>query len=91
MGIKIRYMNYGRILHSNKIEVKVHFISSSKTTKEKQLKIDEVIKSYNNNQYIEDCNYKIKLWGYLRYNININNIFQGTLFNFNFEKDLITL
>ena len=90
MGIKIRYMNYHCISHDDSIEVKVYFISVSKTTKEKQLKIDEVINAYNNNQYIEFCNYKVKLWGYTRYNIKIDNIFQGTL-NFNFEKDLITL
>ena len=91
MGIKIRYMNYHCISHDDSIEVKVYFISVSKTTKEKQLKIDEVRNAYTNNQYIEFCNYKVKLWGHMRYIIKIDNIFQGTLNNFNFEKDLITL
>ena len=91
MGIKISYMNYQCISHNDSIDVKVYFISLSKTTKEKQLKIDEVRNAYTNNQYIEFCNYKVKLWGYMRYHIKIDNIFQGTLNNFNFEKDLIKL
>ena len=39
MGIKIRYINYDCISHNDSIEVKVYFISVSKTIKEKQLKI----------------------------------------------------
>ena len=91
MGIKIRYIDYHYVSHNDSIELIVYFISVSKTTKEKQLKIDKVRNAYTNNQYIEFCNYKVKLWGNMSYNIKIDNIFQGTLNNFNFEKDLITL
>ena len=91
IGIRAEYSTYMKISYPDNIHIEVYFASVSKTTKEKQLKIDDAKNNYKNNKYIGWCNYKVKLWGYMTYTLKIDNIFRGLQNNFNFEKDLITL
>lgn len=78
IGVKAQYSTYSdQITFGNKISVNLDYICVSKLPKDKQQKVEESRKKYEESKYFGCNNLKVKLWHSLCYYLDLKTCLES--------------
>ena len=78
IGVKARYSTYSdTITFDNKISVDLDYICVSKLQKDKQQKVEEARKKYEESRYFGWNNLKVQLWHSLHYSLDLKTCLES--------------
>lgn len=79
VGVKARFYAYGLNTELNNVTISMAFFCKSKLSKEKKEKLEKVKEIYEEENRLEDNNYKIPIWKELDYSVKVEDVLSDNI------------